>query len=80
MRKMDRTKKRNIIGSVVCFFLSMILGGLGIAVMMFREVYQARRYEFDVEKDDVIRYSVVGAVGYLCQIIIIILLLKGGAL
>lgn len=77
---MDRTKKRNIIGSVVCFFFSVILGGLGIAVMMFREVYQARRYEFDVEKDDVIRYSVVGAVGYLCQIIIIILLLKGGAL
>lgn len=60
---MDKTKKRNIIGSIICFFLSLLLGGMGIAVMMWREVYQSNKYGFEVEKDDIIRYSVVGAVG-----------------
>ena len=64
---MDKKTKRNIIGSVVCFFLSLLLGGMGIAIMMWREVYQSNKYGFDVEKDDIVRYSVVGAVGSICH-------------
>lgn len=64
---MDKKTKRNIIGSVICFFLSLLLGGMGIAIMMWREVYQSNKYGFDVEKDDIIRYSVVGAVGSICH-------------
>lgn len=61
------TKQRNILGSIIAFFLSLLLGGMGIGVMMWREVYQSNKYGFDVEKDDIIRYSVVGAVGSICH-------------
>ena len=69
---MNQTQKRNLIGSIVCFFLSLLLGGIGIAIMMFREVKQAQDYHFDIEQDDIIRYSAIGAIGYACQICIII--------
>ena len=64
---MDKTTKRNIIGSIVCFILALLLGGMGIAIMMYREVYQSNKYGFEVEKDDIVRYSVVGAVGGICH-------------
>lgn len=64
---MDKTKKRNIIGSIVCFILALLLGGMGIATMMYREVYQSNKGDFPVEKDDIIRYSIVGAVGGICH-------------
>ena len=64
---MDKKTKRNIIGSVICFFLSLLLGGMGIAIMMYREVYQSNKGGFPVEKYDIIRYSVVGAVGSICH-------------
>jgi hypothetical protein len=70
---MDKTKKRNIIGSIVCLLLSVLLGGLGIAIMMFREVHQADKYGFEVEKDDIIRYAGFGIVGYTIQITLIFL-------
>lgn len=35
---------------------------------MLREVRQAKKYNFDVESDDIVRYSITGAVGYLVQI------------
>ena len=60
---MNRTEKRNIIGSIVCFFLSLLLGGIGIGVMMWREVYQSEKYGFEIEKDDIKRYSFFGAIG-----------------
>ena len=68
---MDKSTKRNIIGSIICFFMSLLFGGIGIAVMMFREVYQSNKYGFQVEKDDIVRYSFVGAVGYIINISII---------
>ena len=64
---MDKRTKRNIIGSVVCFFLSLLLGGMGIAIMMYREVLQSNKGDFPIEKDDIIRSSVVGAVGGICH-------------
>lgn len=68
---MNKTTKRNIIGSIICFFLSLLLGGIGLAIMMMREVYQSNKYGFEVEKDDIVRYSFVGAVGYIINISII---------
>ena len=68
---MNKTTKRNIIGSIICFFLSLLFGGIGIAVMMFREVYQSNKYGFQVEKDDIVRYSFAGAIGYIINISII---------
>ena len=64
---MDKKTKRNIIGSIICFFLSLLLGGIGIAIMMYREVLQSNKGDFPIEKDDIIRYSVVGAVGGICH-------------
>ena len=73
---MNKKTKRNIIGSIICFFLSLLFGGIGIAVMMFREVYQSNKYGFPVEKDDIIRYSAIGALGYACQVCVLIIVLK----
>lgn len=64
---MDKTKKRNIIWSIICFFLALLLGGMGIAIMMYREVCQSNKGGFPIEKDDIIRCSVVGAVGGICH-------------
>lgn len=65
------TKTRNIIGSILCFLSCCILGGLALAFWMVREVNQSNKYGFEVEKDDIVRYSFVGAVGYIINIYII---------
>ena len=65
------TKTRNIIGSILCFLSCCILGGLALAFWMVREVNQSNKYGFEVEKDDIVRYSFVGAVGYIINISII---------
>ena len=69
------TKQRNIVGSIVTFVLSIILGGIGITIMMIREVYQSNKYKFPIEKDDIIRYSIIGAIGSAIQLIVLILLI-----
>ena len=73
---MNKTTKRNIIGSIICFFLSILFGGIGIAVMMFREVYQSNKYGFQVEKDDIVRYSIIGAVGGIVHDVLIFVITK----
>ena len=69
------TKQRNITGSIVTFILSIILGGIGISIMMIREVYQSNKYKFPIEKDDIVRYSIIGAIGSTIQLIVLILLI-----
>ena len=69
---MNKSVKRNIIGSVICFALSVLFGGLGIAVMMLREAWQSTKYGFPIEKDDIVRYSIVGAVGGIVNIVLLI--------
>lgn len=64
-------KTRNIIGSILCFLSCCILGGLALAFWMFREVNQSNKYGFEVEKDDIVRYSFAGAIGYIINISII---------
>lgn len=65
---MNKTDKRNLYGSLCCFILSVLFGGFGIAYMMLREVYQAQNYNIEIEKDDIVRYSFIGALGYAVQI------------
>ena len=60
--------KRTVIRLVICF---CILGGLALAFCMVREVNQSNKYGFEVEKDDIVRYSFAGAIGYIINISII---------
>lgn len=71
---MDRTTKRNIIGSIVCFVLCALFGCFGMAVMMCREVYQSQNYHIEIEKDDIVRYSFVGCLGYIVNVVLICLI------
>lgn len=40
---MNKTAKRNLIGGIVCFILSVLLGGIGITIMMVRDVRQSQQ-------------------------------------
>lgn len=70
---MNDSKKRNFWGCVVCFLLCSLLGCLGLALMMYREVRQSDKGGFPVEKDDIIRYSLVGCFGYIVNVSLIII-------
>ena len=71
---MNDTKKRNIQGTIVAFILGLLLGGLGTITMVARELMQAYKYDFDVECDDIIRYSITASVGSVIQTILLIIL------
>lgn len=71
---MTRTTQRNLQGSIVCLVLSFLLGGMGVAVMMLREAYQSKKYGFAVERDDIVRYSVIGAIGSVVNIGLLLLI------
>lgn len=68
---METKDKRNIIGVVLCFISCTFFGCLAIAFWMIREVIQSDKYGFDVEKDDIVRYSYAGAIGYIANILLI---------
>lgn len=70
---MNNAKKRNIQGTIVAFILGLLLGGLGTIVMVARELMQAYKYDFDVECDDIIRYSITASVGSVIQVLILTL-------
>ena len=64
---------RNIQGTIVAFILGLLLGGLGTITMVARELMQAYKYDFDVECDDIIRYSITASVGSVIQLLILTL-------
>lgn len=70
---MNDTKKRNIQGTIVAFILGLLFGGLGTITMVARELMQAYKYDFDVETDDIIRYSITASVGSVIQLLILTL-------
>lgn len=70
---MNDAKKRNIQGTIVAFVLGLLLGGLGTITMVARELMQAYKYDFDVETDDIIRYSITASVGSVMQVLILTL-------
>ena len=67
------TKTRNIIGSILCFISCCLFGGIALAFWMVREVNQSNQGGFEVEKDDILRYSFIGAVGYIINITILVI-------
>ena len=73
-RNMDKSEKRNLWGSVVCFLLSALFGCFGLALMMCREVQQANENNTDIEVDDIERYSFMGCLGYIANVTLLILL------
>ena len=70
---MNDAKKRNIQGTIVAFILGLLFGGLGTITMVARELMQAYKYDFDVETDDIIRYSITASVGSIIQLLILTL-------
>ena len=70
---MNDAKKRNIQGTIVAFILGLLLGGLGTITMVARELMQAYKYDFDIETDDIIRYSITASVGSVIQVLILTL-------
>ena len=72
---MDKSQKRNWLGSLVCFVLTALFGCFGLAVMMCREVAQSQDSQREIEKDDVVRYSFVGCAGYIVNVVLLVTLL-----
>jgi hypothetical protein len=66
---MNTTEKRNIIGSIICAIMCLVIGGVGIMVFMLREVYQSKKYGFPIEVDDIKRYSIIGGVASAIELI-----------
>jgi hypothetical protein len=54
---------RNALGCLVALVLGLLLNVMGVAVMVVRELRQAREGCFGVEWDDVCRYVTWGLVG-----------------
>ena len=74
--EMTNAQKRNVWGMVVCFVLCALSGCFGLAAMMCREVEQSDKGGFPVEKDDIIRYSIVGCVGYIVNVVLLIVVMS----
>lgn len=60
---MSTSGKRNKIGFVGWVAASILLGLLAEVLMICREVWQSNRYGFDIELDDVSRYSLAIVIG-----------------
>ena len=73
---MTKSQKRNVWGMVVCFVLCALSGCLGLAAMMCRGVEQSDKGGLPVEKDDIIRYSIVGCVGYIVNVVLLIVFMS----
>ena len=71
---MNQSKKRDIQGSIVAFVLGLLLSGIGTIIMVLREVWQAETYDFELEKDDVVRYTILSSVGTVFNLIILLLI------
>ena len=71
---MNQSKKRDIQGSIVAFVLGLLLSGIGTIIMVLREVWQSETYDFELEKDDVVRYTILSSVGTVFNLIILLLL------
>ena len=72
---MEILKKRNIYGTCVAFVLGLLFNGLGTVTMVLRELWQSRKYGFDIEVKDVVRYSLISALGSVVNVIILIMIL-----
>ena len=53
-------KLRNKLGIAVACLMGLLFGGLGTIIMVLRECWQSHKGGFEIEKDDVVRYSIAG--------------------
>ena len=66
--------KRDKLGMATAFALGLLTGGLGTITMVLRECWQAYKYKFEIETADVVRYSLLSAVGAVINTIILLLI------
>ena len=64
MKDLFKLNKRDWIGLVCWFLLSILIGIIALPLMIWREVYQYYKYQLlRFEWEDVVRYSLVIIIG-----------------
>ena len=64
MKDLFKLNKRDWIGLVCWFLLSVLIGIIALPLMIWREVYQYYKYQLShFEWEDVVRYSLVIIIG-----------------
>lgn len=64
MKDLFKLNKRDWIGLVCWFLLSVLIGIIAFPLMIWREVYQYYKYQLsNFEWEDVVRYSLVIIIG-----------------
>ena len=64
MKNVLKLNKRDWIGLVCWFLLSVLIGIIALPLMIWREVYQYDKYQLpSFELEDVVRYSLVIIIG-----------------
>lgn len=69
---MDRTKKRNLLGIVGWFIISLAINALAFIPMVLRESKQKKELGLkEIEWDDILRYGITIVVGSCVQGLVI---------
>ena len=64
MKNLFKLNKRDWIGLICWFLLSVLIGIIALPLMIWREAYQYYKYQFlRFEWEDVVRYSLVIIIG-----------------
>ena len=64
MKDLFKLNKRDWIGLVCWFLLSVLIGIIALPLMIWREVYQYYKYQLShFEWEDVVRYSLIIIIG-----------------
>ena len=76
LRRLFTLNKRDWIGLVCWFLLSVLIGIIALPLMIWREVYQYDKYQLPrFEWEDIVRYSFVIIIGSVVNYLILDLLL-----
>lgn len=68
--------KRDYIGCVAWYAVSLLIGVLAFPFMVAREWYQWKRYKLPhIEGDDIVRYGIVIGLGTLTRVAFLMLIL-----
>lgn len=76
LKRLFTLNRRDWIGLVCWFLLSVVIGIIAIPLMVWREIYQYDKYQLPrFEWEDVVRYSFVIIIGSVVNYLILDLLL-----
>jgi len=67
---------RNKVGMVLAFVLGVLFSGLGMMVMALREQWQSKKGGFQIEADDLYRYSLCSGAGAVVNALVLYLIMK----